>query len=392
VKLTALIGWRLVGFVLACCALELYLWSFTTYGQLVVTERSERYGWRMLPSQSRWSREGDVREVINARGYRDREWDAPRFAGDAWEKDPSVLRVAVLGNSMTYGTSVPIEQVWTRALEDRLARDLAAHGDPRTALVMNFAVQGYVLEQMQAVFEDDVRPYRPDVLIVPLHVGDVLPMGPALGEPDLRYRRPWFRTATRDLLFRDAVGKWIPLPSPPPGAAPPDVGGIKDLLKRDLRNPALFRLWSEAGGRLNAMQQMVEADGGRLAVVILPTLEHLVAPEAQDASVQLAPWAESRNARPGAVPVVLISARAEFGAAQETLTRAIAALPPKPGEGSPVERLPQTDKAMRYLPPDLPGFDERLFLQQDVGHYSARGHRLLGDAVCEHGAAAGLWP
>jgi len=138
---------------------------------------------------------------------------------------------------------------------------------------------------------------------------------------------------------------------------------------------------------------MVEDDGGRLAVVVLPTLEHLVAPETEDASVQLLPWAENRNARPGATPVTVISARAEFAAAQETLSRAIVArYPPKPDDkGTAVERLPQTDKAMRYLEPDLAGFDERLFLEQDVGHYSARGHRLLGDVVYERGAEAGLW-
>jgi len=387
VKLHTLLGWRLAGFLLVCCALELYLWSFTTYGQLVVTERSERYGWQMLPSQSRWSREGDVQECINSDGYRDREWDAPREAGDGFEPDGSLLRVAVLGNSMTYGTSVPIEDTWPRVVEEHLARDLAQRGDARTALVMNFAVQGYALEQMQRVYEDRVRPFRPDVLLVPLHVGDILPVPQFVGEPKLRYRRPWFRTATRDLLYREAWGKWIPLAAVPPGEAPPDVQGQKDLLRNNPRSPQLFGMWSQAGARLNALQEDVEAGGGRLAVVILPTLEHLLAPGAPDPSLQLGPWAEQRNAaRPSSPPVVVISARAEFGEAQETLSRAILARFEKGVEG-----LPQSKKGLRYLPEDLTGFDERLFLQQDVGHYSLRGHRLLGDVVFERGAAAELW-
>lgn len=385
-KLYTLLGWRLAGFLLVCCALELYLWSFTTYGQLVVTERSERFGWQMLPSQSRWSREGDVEERINSDGYRDREWDAPREAGDGFEKDASLLRVAVLGNSMTYGTSVPIEDTWPRVLEEHLARDLAQRGDARTALVMNFAVQGYALEQMQRVYEDRVRPYRPDVLIVPLHVGDILPVPQFVGEPKLRYRRPWFRTATRDLLYREAWGRWIPAAALPPEAAVPEVD-YKPLLRDDPQSPKLFRLWSQAGARLNALQEDVEARGGRLAIVILPTLEHLLAPKSVDPSFQLEPWAEQRNAaRPGSPPVVVISARTEFAQAQEILSRAILARFP-----AGVEGLPQDKKKMRYLPEDLTGFDERLFLEQDVGHYSARGHRLLGGVVFERGAAAGLW-
>jgi lysophospholipase L1-like esterase len=384
-----LLGWRLLGFLLVLGGLEAYLVSFTTYGQLVVTERDGEVGWRMLPEQERWSRERDVPEDINAHGYRDRAWTPPARAGDGWAQDPALLRVAVLGNSMTYGTSVAIEDTWPRALEDLLDRALA--DDPRDALVMNFAVQGYVLEQMQRVYELDVRPFRPDVLLVPLHVGDLLPMPPAQDEFEFRYRRAWYRTSTRDLLFREAENKWVPRPRPLPAtgeaAGAPDVAALKGQLKADPRAPGVRPLWAAAGQRLNAMQDMVAADGGRLAVVVLPTLEHLTDPAMEDARFQLEPWAAHRaEARSDLPPVPVLAARAAFGREQETLTRALVA------RFGGVEGLPQDAKQMRYLPPDLKAFDERLFLQQDVGHYSPRGHRLLAAEVHAQGRAAGLWP
>ena len=398
-KLHKLLGTRLLAFVVLLAGLEAYLWSSTRFGQLVVTESSERFGWVMLPDQSRWSREGDIPEVINNFGYRDRDWDPPRRAagGEGWVKDDGLLRVAVLGQSMTYGTSVAIEDTWPRALEAALAADLEARGDPRRVLVMNFAVQGYVLEQMERVYEDHVRPFRPDVLLVPLHMGDILPMPQTVAEADFRYRRPWFRTATRDLLHRQVVGKWIPRPRAP-GPPPPDTGGLRHHVRTDPRNPALFKTWSIAGGHLNSMQERVQADGGRLGVVVLPTLWQLMDPDRLDVSFQLTSWAERRAVvHPEWPRIPILKARREFGAAQETLTRAIVArLQTRGPDGTPLapnpDGLPDGPKGENTLPPDWPGFDQRLFLQQDVGHYNPAGHRLLGETVFARGKAADFWP
>ena len=89
---------------------------------------------------------------------------APGSADSPWIKDESVFRVAIVGNSMTFGTSVPIEETWGRQLEEALVKDFAARGVHRMPLVMNFAVQGYVFEQMARVYEDRIHPWRPDLL------------------------------------------------------------------------------------------------------------------------------------------------------------------------------------------------------------------------------------
>ncbi|MEM7305655.1 MAG: hypothetical protein AAF682_03240 [Planctomycetota bacterium] len=387
-KLLSYFGWRLLAFLVLLGSVEAYLWTSTKYGQLVVTERSERFGWRMLPSQSRWSREGDVPEVINAFGYRDREWDSPRSEGDGWAKDGALMRVAVLGQSMTYGTSVAIEETWPRALEERLTQHLADRGDARQALVMNFAVQGYVLEQMERVYLDDAAPFRPDVLIVPLHMGDILPMPPTRDEFDFRYRRPWFRTATRDFLNREVVGKWMPRPKPPVSQPGADTGGLKNLLREDPRNKTLQPYWAAAADRLKGLQERVESGGGRLVLAILPIIEHLieVEPKRPDPSIYWDLWVERRaQVRPESPPIPVLSARAEFARAQETLSRDIVA------RFGPLPILPSSEKGLKILPPDLKGYEERLFLEQDVGHYSPRGHKLLGETVFEQGLEAGAW-
>ncbi len=369
------IGWRFLAFVLLLGGLELYLRKFTTYGQLVVTERTERLGWRMVPSQSRWSREGDVPEVINSDGFRDREWDEP-------EEGEAVFRVAVLGQSMTYGTSVAIEETWPRVLEEKLRADFAARGDAREVLVMNFAVQGYTLEQMVRNHADNVAPFRPDVVIVPLHTGDVAPMPASADEFDFKYRRAWFRTATRDLLNREVVGKWMPRPAPIVDPNAPEPINYQHLLKTNPRDKRAQRLWAQAGGRMDELHRRVDADGGRLALVILPILADLLAPEREDPSAYWGPWA-SRRSEPSTVP--LVKAREEFSQGQELLLRKLIE------RFGVVERLPLSPTGMRTIPRDVPGADDSLFLYQDVGHYSARGHRLLGEAVFEQLRAAGLW-
>jgi hypothetical protein len=217
------IGPRTLAAVAALVVLELALYHLGDYGKWVVQEQSARFGWQMLPDQRGWSRHYDVEERINAQGFRDeRDWPRPaaRTAGpaaeDAPRRDPTLLRIGVVGNSMTYGTSVPVEQTWPRVLEARIAAHLAAAGDPRRVLVMNAAVQGYTFEQMARVYEDHLRPYGLDLLLWPLIAPDVRPMRPARDDVDYRFRRTVIRTATYDFLRRVVIDRWIP----PPRRAP----------------------------------------------------------------------------------------------------------------------------------------------------------------------------
>ncbi|MEO0652410.1 MAG: hypothetical protein AAFZ65_17180, partial [Planctomycetota bacterium] len=206
------IGPRTLLFVVGLVALELGLYHLGDFGKWVVQEQSERYGWRMLPNQAGWSRNYDVREDINAQGFRDgRDWGRP---GDL-DRDAR-LRVAVVGNSMTYGTSVPVEATWPRVLEDLLREGLAEAGQPREVLVMNFATQGYTFEQMARLYEDVVSEWRPELLLWPTIAPDARLMRPSRDDAEYAFRRQVIRTATFDMLRKHVMRKWIPDPTAPP--------------------------------------------------------------------------------------------------------------------------------------------------------------------------------
>jgi lysophospholipase L1-like esterase len=211
------VGWigpRTIACVLTLVALELALYHLGNFGKWVVQEQVERYGWQMLPDQDGWSREYDIPERINAWGFRDdRDWEAPRLDAEGRPAgDPHLFRVAVVGNSMTYGTSVPVDETWPQVLEGLIADELERRGDPRRALVMNFAVQGYTFEQMARLYEDRVRRWRPDLLVWPLLTPDMRPMRPARDDFDYGFRRLVIRTAIYDFLRRHVIHRWIPEP------------------------------------------------------------------------------------------------------------------------------------------------------------------------------------
>ena len=177
------------------------------------------------------------------------------------------------------------------------------------------------------------------------------------------------------------------MPRPKPTARLQDPAqGLRGHLRDDPANPALAPTWEVALGRLGDLHDMVEADGARLAVVVLPILRQLMHPDRLDASFKLNPWvAELASARPDEQPVLVVLAFEEFAAGQEALTRDL------------IERfevftgLPWGPGGMRILPPDAVGFEQRLFLEQDVGHFSSRGHQLLGEVVHRAGVDGGLW-
>lgn len=90
--------------------------------------------------------------------------------------DPSVRRVAVLGDSMTYGTTTA-DETWTRRAEEAL-------GQPWQFL--NFAQYGYDVHQSAATLRHVVPPYAPDLVIYAAYANDVVPTRIVFaGEPAL---------------------------------------------------------------------------------------------------------------------------------------------------------------------------------------------------------------
>lgn len=397
----SLVGARTIVVVLALVGLELGLSHVGGYGKWTVTEQSARYGWSMLPDQRAWSRDLDVPEVINSMGFRDREW-AP--APDA--KDDSVFRVAVVGNSMTYGTSVAIEETWPRVLEDRLAEEFAARGDDRDVLVMNFAVQGYVYEQMSRVWEDHIRPYRPDLFIVPVHPHDIVPMGPSRDDAEYDFRTHVLRTATFDWLHKRVMDRWIP----PVPASPEARAEARRHAQRDEaigRRPFARdnnRYWMElALGRpeerdadgaivrpamtgLVGLADELSTWGGTLALVSLPRWRQAFEPQILSAASKLGPLAAGRD------DIVHVDPMEDFRGPMAPVVAEITPMGDKAWQTDDMGTVEWTDAdGQRRSGDDIPSAGASLWFLDDVGHYSPPGHRLLGEVVFRELEAAGAF-
>ncbi len=96
---------------------------------------------------------------INSKGFRDRDF-APG-------KDPGVLRIVALGDSITFGNGLDIADTWPKRLEERLtAAGVAAE-------VLNLGVGGYDTLQEVALLERVGMEFDPDVILLAFCVNDV---------------------------------------------------------------------------------------------------------------------------------------------------------------------------------------------------------------------------
>jgi len=382
------VGVRTLTVVLLLVALELVLRHAGGFGWWTVNEQSELYGWRMLPDQDARSRELTVPEHINHFGFRDREWDPPRRdAAGAWVKDESVYRVAVLGNSMSFGTSVPVEQIYPRVLEDQLQARLAAAGDKRRALVMNFAVQGYCLEQMARVYENIVRPWRPDLLIVALHPHDVIPMRPSIDDPPYDLRTWVMRTACYDLLVRHVIDRWIP-PAPPPAearAATREWTELDDSLTEQPFSQANRPWYDAAAKRMDEVRALVESDGGRLLLLPLPRWRQHFDAKVLGSDLLWKGYARARTS------VLLANPWPEFESRMRPVAEEILAKGLPAATTHDLSAFTWKDEQGHEHPgTELQTAEQSLLQLNDMGHFTARGHAAVADVVARELEKAGL--
>jgi len=94
-----------------------------------------------------WTRD----EHVNAKGFRGPEL--------ALEKQPGVLRIALLGDETTFGAGV----VWDDTYAAHLVRGLAELGI--AAEVLDAGVAGTTILQGIERYRNDVRPYAPDIVV-----------------------------------------------------------------------------------------------------------------------------------------------------------------------------------------------------------------------------------
>lgn len=104
-------------------------------------------GWNVAPGR----RSRDGRYATSAEGLRSRE------PGQVLSAVPAARRVALVGDSFTFGEEVSFDETWGQLLAGQLR--------PGTQ-VLNFGVPGHGIDQTLLKYRRDVRPWRPAVVIV----------------------------------------------------------------------------------------------------------------------------------------------------------------------------------------------------------------------------------
>lgn len=125
-------------------------------------EPNEQLGWVNIPNASGWEScygECQVQVSINSLGMRDTE--------TTYEKEEGQQRILFLGDSITAGMQVPLEDTFTEQLEGHLAD--ADVGDWE---VLNGAVNGYGTDNELLYYRLEGHKFDPDIVVVGIYLAN----------------------------------------------------------------------------------------------------------------------------------------------------------------------------------------------------------------------------
>jgi hypothetical protein len=150
--------WAAIGIV-GAIALTEGLFAVGHIGEEEFVDAHPTIGFWHLPNKTvTWRSEGYSQSTTNNDGLRDINFPL--------EKPGGVRRIAVTGDSMVEGYQVQPEQTFVKVLASRLSKDgINTEG-------MNFGMSGFSTVQSVYVFNEKIKKYHPDVMILAYHVGD----------------------------------------------------------------------------------------------------------------------------------------------------------------------------------------------------------------------------
>jgi lysophospholipase L1-like esterase len=179
----------------------------------------------------------------NAQGLRDRDY--------SFERVPGKLRIAMLGDSLTVGWGVPVEDTFAKRIE----RMYAAAGID--AEVINFGVGNYnTVQEVQAFLTSGHR-YRPDIVVLNYFVNDAELLEPARS-PSRLVRACYacvFLAGRGDAVVRQFLG-----------------GMDWAQYYLSLYGDGTSKGWLEAKAAIGRLAEATKASGIKLVIVNLPEL------------------------------------------------------------------------------------------------------------------------
>lgn len=208
-------------------------------------------GWTLAPNLRSVPVFGNKRLSSNSAGLRgQREFAIPKPAG--------VTRIALLGDSFTFGEEVSDEETFAQQIE-RLAPGVE---------VLNFGVHGYGHDQMLLYLREAVARYRPDVVLVGHVTDDSLRNVTAFRD----FAKPRFRLRNDELVLEGT-----PVPTPAALLASQAWRSrFIDLLA--MANSRIAWRWGNKASEvdlltdalLSAISREARALGARPAIALLP--------------------------------------------------------------------------------------------------------------------------
>ncbi len=179
-------------------------------------------------------------EEFNADGLRDR--------AHSEEKPPRALRLAFLGDSVTFGDGLTADEAYPQVLQQRLV----AQG--RRVEVFNVALWGWSTRQARLAYERLVRRYRPERVVLAVCLNDVPELQNNLARPPA-WLTDLYQVSAVVRLLLDASGR--------------EIESVEELFRKPdaarVRH-GFLRFFEE----LRALRAAVRADGAELAVIVFP--------------------------------------------------------------------------------------------------------------------------
>lgn len=147
-KLAVVLFWQL----LAVLFVELVLFS-AGLGEEEIFKFDSDLGTRhMTGKRVSWRTEGYAQSYFDTNGMREAQVTVNKPAG--------TYRIALLGDSLTEGMQVPVENTFGQILQRQLSRN------DKPVQVLNFAVSGYSTVQEYVQLKKQVLAYQPDLVVV----------------------------------------------------------------------------------------------------------------------------------------------------------------------------------------------------------------------------------
>ncbi len=127
---------------------------FNSYSQVILSN-NQKLVYELNPSTP----------GINSDGMRDREY--------ALLKPADTLRIAVLGDSIAFGSGVEMNQTFAKVLEDKLNQWSVTNKEGLKYEVLNFSVHGYNINNEIEQLKVKADKYAPDIIVLSYCINDI---------------------------------------------------------------------------------------------------------------------------------------------------------------------------------------------------------------------------